>query len=578
MAAGNDTLGLMPTGGGKSICFQVPALAVEGICLVITPLIALMKDQVENLVAKGIKAAAIYSGMHQAEINRTLNNCIYGNYKFLYISPERLKSPVFLQNIHHLNINLLAIDESHCISQWGYDFRPSYLQIAEIRELIPNVPVLALTATATQDIVTDIQQKLHFKNGKVFKKSFERKNLAYVVRETDDKPQELLKILNNVQGTSVIYVRSRNKTKQVAEFLNENNIKADYFHAGLNQDQKNKKQQDWKTNQIRVIVATNAFGMGIDKPDVRTVIHIDIPDSIEAYFQEAGRAGRDEKKAYAIMLYNKGDIKKLKKRIADNFPPKGDIINVYEKLAYYYQVGTGYGMGRNFEFNLGDFCSKYKLSLMPTHSALQILTIAGYIEYTDELEMHSRVIFFAYRDELYKYNLGKKSEDIIAALLRNYTGLFADFVRIDEQRIASQLNIKKIEVIEILVHLSKQKFIKYIPYTKSPFIVYTQNREQTKYLAITKQAYDNRKDRYINRIEAIVNYATDTNTCRSRMLLNYFSQADITDCGVCDICINKKKQGTFISTQSIINELKHKNQTVTELDQTLNTKSQQIIT
>ena len=432
---GHDTLGLMPTGGGKSITFQVPALAKEGLCLVITPLIALMKDQVRNLREKGIKAIAIYSGMTREEIVVALENCIFGNYKFLYISPERLDTEIFQAKLRHMKISMITIDESHCISQWGYDFRPAYLKIADIRKLLPNVPVLALTATATPEVVKDIQQKLEFKKGSnVFRMSFERKNLAYIVRPTENKQEELLHILHSVNGSAIVYTRNRKRTREVAELLTNNDITATFYHAGLNNDVKDVRQKSWLTGEHRVMVATNAFGMGIDKPDVRIVIHMDLPDSPEAYFQEAGRAGRDGQKAYAVLLYAKSDKVNLNKRISDTFPDKDYIRKVYEDLQFYFQMAMGDGLGCTLAFNLDEFCRNFKYFPIQVDSALKILTRAGYLEYTDEQDNASRLIFTLRRDELYKlqeYN--NDTEKLLNTILRSYTGLFTDYAYINEE-------------------------------------------------------------------------------------------------------------------------------------------------
>ncbi|MDR3705099.1 MAG: RecQ family ATP-dependent DNA helicase [Paludibacteraceae bacterium] len=537
-----DTLGLMPTGGGKSITFQVPTMCMDGICLVITPLIALMKDQVDGLKKRKIKAAAIYSGMTREEIIRTLENCIYGKYKFLYISPERLSTELFISQLQHLNVCLVAVDESHCISQWGYDFRPSYLRISEIRDHLPDVPILALTATATPEVVKDIQQRLKFPRENVFQKSFERKNLAYVVRNAEDKFYNLLKILTNVQGSAIVYVRDRKKTKEIADFLNEKGFSAEHFHAGISNDSKDAKQTRWKTNQTRVIVSTNAFGMGIDKPDVRLVIHLDLPDSLEAYFQEAGRAGRDGKKAYAVLLYNKSDSTKLKKRLSDTFPAKDRITLTYDKLGNYFELGVGSGEGAVFAFNLQDFCHKFKLPILPTYHSLKNLEHAGYLELTDELDNASRVLFTIKRDELYSFQLKNPELDkLMQLLLRSYTGLFTDYAHINEEVLAGRLNSTRQKVYDQLVLLSKQGFIHYIPAKKTPFIIYTCNRVEADRVKLSKEAYDDRKGRYEKKITEMLRYATDENVCRSQILLQYFGQKDSKPCGHCDVCLEKKK-------------------------------------
>lgn len=541
---GRDTLALMPTGGGKSITFQVPALAMEGICLVVTPLIALMKDQVENLRSKEIKAAAIYSGMTQKEILITLDNCLYGNYKFLYVSPERLSTETFLSRIKLMKVNLIAVDESHCISQWGYDFRPSYLNIADIREHLPDIPILALTATATPEVVEDIQDRLLFPKHNVFQKSFERSNLAYVVRHTEDKNKMLLTMLDKTPGTAIVYVRSRKNTKEISDMLRSNGISADYFHAGLTNERKDLKQAAWKSGECRVIVATNAFGMGIDKSDVRLVVHLDLPDSIEAYFQEAGRAGRDGKKAYAVLLFQKADATKLKKRIRDSFPEKETIRKVYESLAHYYQIPAGGGLGFIHAFDLNDFCTKFKYNFLQAYHSLKILEQAGYIELTEEQDNPSRVYFLTKRDELYHLKLNDtKSDELLQILLRSYTGLFTDYTAIQEEVLAKRLQTNAREIYERLLRLSKLGVIHYIPRKKSPYIIYKVAREETERVALRKEVYEERLERYEKRIGAILSYANQDQVCRSRQLLFYFGQKHAPNCGKCDVCLAKDEMG-----------------------------------
>ena len=539
---GKDTLGLMPTGGGKSITFQVPALAKEGMCLVITPLIALMKDQVENLKSRDIKAIAIYSGMTRQEIIVALENCIFGNYKFLYISPERLDTEIFRVKLRSMNISMITVDESHCISQWGYDFRPAYLKIAEIRELLPDIPVLALTATATPEVVKDIQQRLHFKKENVFRMSFERKNLAYIVRNTDNKTGEILHILNRMPGSSIIYVRNRKRTKETTLFLQREGITADFYHAGLNNDVKDLRQKRWQSGECRVMVATNAFGMGIDKPDVRTVIHLDLPDSPEAYFQEAGRAGRDGEKAYAIILYANSDKAALKKRISDTFPEKDYIKQVYEQLNYYYQMAMGDGLGCMFDFNLEDFCRKYKHFPVPADSALKILTQAGYIEYTDEQDNASRLLFTIRREELYKLReMGEQADLLIQTILRSYTGVFTDYAYIHEDSLAIRTGLTRQQIYDLLIVLAKRRILDYIPHKKTPYIIYKRERVELRHLQISKTVYEERKERYESRIKAMLEYVTSETACRSRMLLHYFGEKNEHNCEQCDTCINRKK-------------------------------------
>ena len=537
---GKDTLGLMPTGGGKSITFQVPALAQSGLCIVITPLIALMKDQVQNLRKRGIKALAIYSGMTRQEIVAALENCIFGDYKFLYISPERLDTEIFRIKLRSMKVSMITVDESHCISQWGYDFRPAYLKIAEIRELLPGVPVLALTATATPEVVKDIQSRLNFREENVFRMSFERKNLAYIVRKTDNKTGELLHILKRIDGSAIIYVRNRRHTKEITELLMQEGITADFYHAGLDNAVKDLRQKRWQNGEIRVMVATNAFGMGIDKPDVRIVLHIDLPDSPEAYFQEAGRAGRDGLKAYAVILYAKSDKMTLHKRVADTFPEKEYILQVYEHLQYYYQMAMGDGFQCIREFNLEEFCRKFKYFPVPVDSALKILTQAGYLEYTDEQDNASRILFTIRRDELYKLReMGTEAETLIQTILRSYTGVFTDYAYISEDTLAIRTGLTRQQIYNILVTLTKRRIVDYIPHKKTPYIIYTRERLELRYLHIPASVYEERKARYEARIKAMEEYVTSESVCRSRMLLRYFGEKNEHNCKQCDVCLNR---------------------------------------
>ena len=542
---GHDTLGLMPTGGGKSITFQVPALAQPGLCLVITPLIALMKDQVRNLRDRGIKALAVYSGMTREEIVVALENCIFGDYKFLYISPERLDTDIFRAKLRNMKINMITVDESHCISQWGYDFRPAYLKISEIRELLPTVPVLALTATATPEVVKDIQTKLGFReDSRIFRMSFERKNLAYIVRNTESKQEELLHILNSVSGSAIVYTRNRKRTREVAELLVNNEITATFYHAGLNNDVKDQRQRSWLSGESRVMVATNAFGMGIDKPDVRLVIHVDLPDSPEAYFQEAGRAGRDGQKAYAVLLYAKSDKATLSKRITDTFPDKEYIRKVYEDVNYYFQMAMGDGLGCTFAFNLDEFCRNFKHFPVQADSALKILTRAGYLEYTDEQDNASRILFTIHRDELYKLReTDPETEKLINVILRSYTGLFTDYAYINEDSLAIRSGLTRQRIYEILLMLTRRHILHYIPRKKTPYIIYTRERQEAGRLAIARDIYEERKESYITRIKAMTEYATAEDKCRSRMLLRYFGEKNEHNCGLCDVCLSKHHSG-----------------------------------
>lgn len=537
IGSGKDTLGLMPTGGGKSVTFQVPALAAEGVCVVITPLIALMKDQVMNLKKKGIRAAAIYSGQSHSEVLTILENCVFGAVRILYVSPERLSSQLFQTKLAHMRVSFFTVDEAHCISQWGYDFRPSYLNISDIRHIHPQAPVLALTATATPEVVDDIQERLGFKEKRVFRMSFERKNLAYIVRKTMDKNEELVHILKCVEGSAVVYVRSRRKAKDTAEMLEACGLTATFYHAGLENTDKDRRQKDWQADRIRIMVATNAFGMGIDKPDVRVVAHLDCPDSIEAYFQEAGRAGRDGQRAYAVLLYNDSDKPKLSRRIADNFPDKDYIKDVYEHLAYFYQVATGDGNGISFEFNIDKFCHNFGHYPIRVEAALRILGRAGYIEYTEEQDNSSRVMFTVSRNDLYRLTNNSENEDkVIIALLRNYGGLFTDYNFIDESFIAQQTALTAGDVYLILKLLDRKHILRFIPRKRTPYIKYAQRRVDREHMIISKEVYEDRKQKFISRIEAMTAYATAQTTCRSRMLLAYFGETAARDCGSCDVC------------------------------------------
>ena len=552
---GKDTLGLMPTGGGKSITFQVPALAQEGLCLVITPLIALMKDQVRNLRERGIKATAVYSGMTREEILIALENCIFGNYKFLYISPERLGTEIFQIKLRSMHVSLITVDESHCISQWGYDFRPAYLKIADIRQLLPGVPVIALTATATPEVVKDIQERLQFRQENVFRMSFERKNLAYIVRHTEDKEGEMLHILQRVNGSSIVYTRNRKKTKEIAQLLNRNHITATFYHAGLSDETKDLRQKAWLKGEYRVMVATNAFGMGIDKPDVRLVIHADVPVSPEAYFQEAGRAGRDGMKAYAVLLFCPRDKITLKQRISDTFPEKDYIRKVYEDINFYYQMAMGDGLGCTFAFNLDEFCHNFKHFPVQTDSALKILTRAGYLEYTDEQDNASRIMFTLTKEELYRiHEQNADTEKLIRILLRTYTGLFTDYAYINEELLAKRSGLSRPQIYETLLFLTRQHILHYIPGKKTPYIIYTRERQETDRIYLSKEVYEERKESYRRRIEAMIEYAESENKCRSRMLLHYFGEKNEHNCGQCDVCLQHHHSGL---KQSQFDEISH---------------------
>lgn len=537
IGAGHDTLGLMPTGGGKSIAFQVPAMSKEGICIVITPLIALMRDQVLSLRKRGIKATAVYSGMSHTEIVTALENCILGGYKFLYISPERIGSELFQRKLHHMNVSFITVDEAHCISEWGYDFRPSYLQIATIRKIVPKAPVLALTASATPDVVKDIQRQLHFRDGKVCRMSFERKNLAYIVQQSGDKQEEMVHILKCVPGSAIVYTRNRQQTQELAEYLISKGITATNYHAGLPQVRKDERQEAWQHNKYRVMVATNAFGMGIDKPDVRLVLHYEIPDSPEAYFQEAGRAGRDGLKAYSVLLYDRRDCKKLLTRVHETYPEPEYIRRVYEDMCCYLQMAIGDGTGVTREFNLQEFCYNYHHFPVQAHSALLLLSKTGIIQYTEDEDIRSRLMFTLSRDELYRLReRPEKQEKIIQCLLRGYSGLFIEFVYIDEYAIAKATGLDYDDIYHNLKLLAEANILTYIPRKRTNFITFTTRRIEQDEIILPPEVYAERRKQYERRITSMIEYVTDRDICHSRFLLNYFGERNVRSCGQCDIC------------------------------------------
>ena len=539
IGTGKDTLGLMPTGGGKSLTFQVPALAQDGVCIVITPLIALMKDQVEHLRHKGIAAAAIYSGMGRDAIVTTLENCIFGGVKLLYISPERISSDLFQIKLKHMKVSFITVDEAHCISQWGYDFRPSYLQIAVIRKLVPNVPILALTATATPDVIDDIQERLGFTEKNVFRMSFERKNLVYVVRQAEDKEAEMVHILQSIPKTAIVYCRSRKRTKEVAQLLMQYGISATWYHAGLEPAVKDQRQSEWQHDKVRVMVATNAFGMGIDKADVRVVVHMDCPSSLEAYFQEAGRAGRDGQKAYAVLLYNGHDNRTLQKRIEDTFPPKEYVQQVYEHLAYFYQIGVNSGEGCTFEFPIDKFCATFKHFPIRANAALILLQRAGYIDYEPNPDNNARVRFLLRRDDLYRLDsLSEKENDVVISLLRNYGGLFTDYGYVDESYIAQEAGLDRNQTYMVLINLSKKRIIDFIPRKSIPLISYKRDRVDGSDVILDKSVYEERKEQFQKSINSVINYAQNDRICRSRQLLYYFGEKKSVDCEQCDVCLS----------------------------------------
>lgn len=538
---GQDTLALLPTGGGKSICFQVPALVQDGLCLVVSPLIALMKDQVENLKKREIAAEAIYSGMHYRDIDRILDNAAYGGMKFLYVSPERLTTELMRERLKKMPIKLLAIDEAHCVSQWGYDFRPPYLQIAETRELLPDVPVLALTATATPPVVKDIQEKLAFKNGRVLQKSFARSNLAYVVLQEEGKEKKLVDILQKTRGSAIVYVRSRRRTKQLATWLQKHRIHADYYHAGLLQDTRTAKQEAWMNNKTRVIVSTNAFGMGIDKPDVRTVVHMDLPDSLEAYFQEAGRAGRDGQKAFAVLLYNQSDRHQLERNFETSFPDMSELRRVYRALGSYFQLAIGGGQGDSYNFDLIDFTKNFQLDLLKTYSCLQMLEQAGWIMLTDAIFVPSSLRIKVSKDELYDYQLrNPKMERILKIILRTYQGAMQYDIHLREKQLARFLAMPQQQLQKALEHLQKAGIINYSPQREDPQLIFLQERVDAENLSIDQALYNFRKQRHRERIQNAIQYA-ETAVCRSLQLLAYFGESDAPACGICDVCLGRTK-------------------------------------
>ena len=539
ICSGRDTLGLMPTGGGKSITFQVPALLCEGVCIVITPLIALMKDQVGHLRERGIKAEAIYSGMTRSDVLTTLENAIFGGVKILYVSPERLSSELFINKLSHMKVSFITVDEAHCISQWGYDFRPSYLKIVDIRRIHPTAPILALTATATPKVVDDIQNRLGFKEKNVSRMSFERKNLAYIVKKVSDKEREVLRLLGETDGSAIVYVRSRKRTKEISQMLNQAGMSSTFYNAGLEDAIRTTRQKEWQEDKVRIMVATNAFGMGIDKPDVRLVIHFDCPDSIEAYFQEAGRAGRDGNPSRAVLLFDGNDKSKLKRRISETFPDKDDIRQVYEHLAYFYQIAMGSGGGCRFEFNIDKFCMYFHHFPIPVNSALKILSRAGYIEYENDRENMAQLTMLLRREDLYRLEgLDEHENAVVIALLRNYGGLFSDYCYIDESLIAMQAGISKEDTYGILKDLSRRRILHFIPRKQIPHVKYTQSRVEADLLVFSKDIYDDRKKEYEERINSIINYAENNDICRSRQLLRYFGEERSVDCDQCDVCIN----------------------------------------
>ncbi len=555
IAQGRDTLGLMPTGGGKSVTYQVYSLSKPGICLVVTPLIALMKDQVENLNQRGIKALAIYSGMSSQEIKIAMDHAAWGDYKFLYLSPERIATERFRERINQLDVNLIAVDEAHCISQWGYDFRPSYLRIAELRNLLPNVPVLAVTATATPRVVDDIQEQLKFRKKNVLHTSFYRSNLVYLVRNEEDKVNYLIRAVQKAKGTGIVYVKSRKQTREISDLLSKNQVSADYYHAGLSSKIRSSKQEAWKNGKCRVIVSTNAFGMGIDKADVRFVIHLEAPDSVEAYFQEAGRAGRDGKTAWSVLLYNNSDKIRLQKNVDKSFPEPDVIKRIYEALCNFFQLAVGFGKDQSFEFSMATFASNFSLQITTVYNSLKILQREGYLEVTEELDNPSKVYFQIDREDLYKFQVANAEFDgFVKLLLRSYTGLFTNYVPIDEQLLAQRANITPELVYDFLTKLRVQKIIDYIPQKKAPYIIFTKERIDIDRLKITKENYTDRKRDYMERVDAMIHYASSGHKCRSQLLLQYFGEIESVRYGKCDVCMERNELNVSKYEFDMINE------------------------
>lgn len=538
---GRDTLGLLPTGGGKSLTFQVPAMVFEGITVVVTPLISLMKDQVDNLRAAGIRAVCLHSGLSRAEHRLALDRCRLGKAKLMYVSPEKLQSATFIDQLRSMDVSFLVVDEAHCISQWGYDFRPSYLKISLIRELFHDIPVLALTASATPVVVDDIMDKLGFKERNVYARSFSRDNLSYIVRNDFDKERRLISVLTNTAGSAIVYVRSRRRTREIADMLVRNGISADYYHAGLDATEKNEKQNSWKTDGVRVMVATNAFGMGIDKPDVRTVVHYDIPSSLEEYYQEAGRAGRDGKESFAVLLVSRADKGRLTRMLSEMFPPKDFIRRVYELAGNFVNVAVGDGYNSVYEFNFALFLKTYDLPPLATRSAMRLLTQAQYFEFVEEVTMQSRVMITANKSELYSVKLDEAGERVFNMLLRSYTGLFADFVYINESVIARRADVDEQKVYETMLQLSRMHILQYVPRKSTPYLYYTTSRELPKYIDMPRSVYEEQYKRLKERIEAMKRFSFGDDDCRVNVMLRYFGEKPEEPCGKCDVCRTRKR-------------------------------------
>ena len=578
---GRDTLGLMPTGGGKSITFQVPTLAMEGLAIVVTPIVSLMKDQVDNLISRHIKAVYLHAGLTASEHRKAIEKCRNGKCKFLYVSPERLENDNFLAQIKTLDVCLIVVDEAHCISQWGYDFRPSFLNIALLRKVFPSTPVLALTATATPLVVDDIQEKLQFRCRNILRKSFIRENISYVVRHTTEKLGELVHIMKSVPGSAIVYVRSRKRTKLIADELKRNGISADYYHAGINIEEKEDKQNKWKNDEIRVIVATNAFGMGIDKPDVRLVVHIDLPNSLEEYFQEAGRAGRDGKRSWAVMLVKDTDKGVLRRHLSEQFPEKDFIRKIYERVGNFLEVAVGEGYDRMYDFNFNLFCRTFNVPVLPTHSALRILSQAGYIQFVEEIETQSRVMILANKDELYNLpTTTPRADEVLQAILRTYTGLFADYVFINEDVLAFRYNLEPQTIYDVLLELTRMHILHYIPRKRTPYIIYSTSREEPQQILIPKAVYEVLRQRMEQRIDAVLTYCFDDSICRENYLVQYFGEHVNKPCGHCDTCIERRKRSDHTPQdlqEGILYMTQVKPRTLKELVSTLSFPKDEVI-
>ncbi len=555
--AGHDTLGLMPTGGGKSLTFQVPGMTFEsGLTIVVTPLISLMKDQVDNLKRRGIKAVMLNSGMTIREIRVAWEKLSNGRARFLYVSPEKLRNPNFLDELRRLPVRLIVVDEAHCISQWGYDFRPSYLKIAELRKVHPDVPVLALTATATPLVADDIMSRLEFRSGaRKFKMSFVRDNISYLVRESENKMYDILHILSRTGGCGIIYVRSRRKTREIAEYLSVSGISADFYHAGLSYETKTERQNKWQRDETRVMVATNAFGMGIDKPDVRVVIHADLPPSLEEYYQEAGRAGRDGKTSYAVLLASKSDKSTLRRKLTLTFPSRDDIRKIYERACNFMHLEIGEGYDRLIEFDFELFCDTFHLQHQHVIAAFHLLSQAGYFDFIEETESNSRVMITVDREDLYHTGASDNAEKVLACLLRQYPGLFSDYVQINEGRISRETGLANEPVYNALLELNRQKIIVYVPRRRTPFIHITTSREETKYMQIGHSIYEERFEVMSKRIEAMIDYAFNADNCRVSRMLSYFGEDKVCDCGKCDVCRSRRKSSSHTSKEEMVRKV-----------------------